>query len=91
MLGFQRLKMIERLEFRAQMARLQLTVADVAERTGLSKNCIRGFLNGADIRLTSFLAITEALGGEVMVSFPQIEEPEGKRPQIRVIRPPHTP
>jgi DNA-binding Xre family transcriptional regulator len=72
--------MIERIEYRAQMARLRLSHTDLAQNSQLSKNCVRAFLNGGDIRLSSFLAITEALGGDVQVVFRKVAEAAAESP-----------
>lgn len=68
------LRMIDRIEYLAQLGRLRMSVPALARQTGLSVNTVRSFLNGKDIRLSCFLAITEALGGEVHVTFARVSE-----------------
>lgn len=66
--------MIDRAEFRAQQARLQLTNTELAKRTDLSDNTIRAFMRGADSRISVLSAITEALGGEITIAFKRVSD-----------------
>lgn len=75
------LRMIDRIEYLAQLGRLRMSVPALARQVGLSVNTVRGFLNGKDIRLSCFLAITEALGGNVSITFAKVTERGLEDPQ----------
>jgi hypothetical protein len=66
---------IDRVEYLAQMGRLRMTPPALARKAGVSVNTVRNFLAGGDIRLGHLLAITEALSGDLHVTFAKVMEP----------------
>ena len=58
----------------AQREQASLSVTDMAERSGVARAALYRFAQGGDIRLSTFLALTDTLGLDVILAPKSVSE-----------------
>ncbi len=54
-------------ELNAQRGQTGLSVTDLAERSGVARAAVYRFMNGGDIRMTTFIAMADTLGLDMVL------------------------